>query len=478
MNKKALIIGLSALSGILLNGCATTSVFSSYTKHAKNYKACIECGCPTECLEAQKEKHDSDDKILYYEESGRVSYLAGEIEESKKYFEAAATSIDEEWAKPDATLSELAGSALTNDNAIAYRGKSYEKILIHTYQSLNYWEQGDLEGAAVEARRASNEQVMALDNHQKELIQAEEAAKKNSIDLENQQAGINKWCEAMPEVSPSIKNSFQNALTYYLSGVLWEIYGEPDNALVAYKQAFDIYPSNTYTAKNILRIAEQLGIHDDVEYIKQYYPNLDPHHLTSEKGRIVVIYEDGFVPEKQELNIPIILPRLESLSSLKCVGIQLQNIAVPYYSKHHRSCVCPLNVGSCNTCWGKTQTICDIRSMAIKDLQEEMNPIIVRQIVRLVAKYALSIQCGKASPLLGIACGIYNVMSERADLRSWSTLPEEIQIADFWVPEGDYPLILNPYDLECSQFTAHVKADKVTLVRVIRAGSSYYVKVI
>ena len=61
---------------------------------------------------------------------------------------------------------------------------------------------------------------------------------------------------------------------------------------------------------------------------------------------------------------------------------------------------------------------------------------------------------------------IYNLVSERADLRSWQTLPAHIHIARLFVEPGEYALVVGREDLGMVRLAAGEK--KFFVVRTAR----------
>lgn len=466
---------ITALIGLqfLLTGCASNHAFHSYTRHHQSIRESLACGDTDTALCIAQARIETTDKTLYLEECGRIASLGGNIELSENFYEDAATQIDNEWNRPAIELFETIGAVTVNDNCIPYRAPAYEAIFVHTYQAMNYLESKDIEGAAVEARRAATQQDQAYDRHFKEIQAAEDCAQKQQFKLD-QDSSFAKWNNAMPQVASTIQNSFQNALTFYLSGIIWELSGDLDNAFVAYNRANGIYPNNHYVAQNLIRIGQKIGRRDEVERLQRDFPGIPSTQPAANEGRLVVIYEDGCVPQKRQMTIPFLIPNYSNTGGCVIVSYSLQTIALPFYDCKCGGCFAPLNVGSNNTIWGTTETICDVRGMAIKALQEQMTPILVRQMARVVTKCVTQNTMSNIDPILGLATQIYNLVSEQADLRSWLTLPEVVQIADFILPEGNYPLTLGSSN---SRETAEVNAGRITIVRVVRMDAAYYIKV-
>ena len=84
----------------------------------------------------------------------------------------------------------------------------------------------------------------------------------------------------------------------------------------------------------------------------------------------------------------------------------------------------------------------------MKTLDSEMPGITARAIARAIAKDTIAgaaASSGNSSnssgaALLGLAVNLAGVFTERADTRSWFTLPGEIHLARLALPPGEYKL--------------------------------------
>ena len=95
--------------------------------------------------------------------------------------------------------------------------------------------------------------------------------------------------------------------------------------------------------------------------------------------------------------------------------------------------------------------------------------MLVRQTLRAATKYAAQKQANDASPLAGFATNIYNLVSERADLRSWLTLPLYVQAGRTIVPAGEKQIMLSGAGVN-QAVDISVSPGGTTVVRVITTG--------
>jgi len=423
---------------------------------------------PMEAYDALTPKVKTSDKILYLQERARVSELDKKIEWSIEDYENAAKVIEENQMKASisaSSLGSIGASLLTNDNAIPYTGYGYEKVFLHSFQTLNYLELGKLEGEMVEVRRANNEQTYALQQNEKEVAKVQDEAKKHQVSSATNEAGFSKAYADMAFAASGVKNSFQNAFTFYLSGVLYEMDNDPNNALISYKKAVEIYPENKYAVDSVFRLAESMRFEDDLEHYGKLFGKVNPQKPRAGDGRLVVVYEDGFVPMKEQLMIPFFWN-----------GISY-TIAMPYYS----SDITPaysMSLLHNNRLLGKTENICTVRALAVKALMEEYSGIFIRQVIRIVVKDQIQRQAQKQDSVLGLVTAIGALLSERADRRSWLTLPDNVQVGDYFIPAGEYTFNLDHPSAQGVSPVVAVQDGKTTILRVTRTGGRFYSRVI
>ena len=434
-------IGLLVLG---LSGCA--SVFTNYPAQADKLVQQYQNGQVTAVVTDLSQKLDERDGLLYALELGRLAQLGGDVEASMNAFNTAIQRFDQrdEQAKLRAS-GAVAGSAamLTNDNALPYKGDDYERIFAHSYQALNYLHQRNAEGAAVELRRANLEQTVAAQRREKAIAKAEKKAEKEDVEpgsFDSEFAGLNA-------AAGRVKNSFQNAYTFYLSAVFWEAAGDYNAALVDMKKAFEINPDALFIESDIKRVRRRQG------------DRVDGAHLPGKgEGSLVVLFEQGRVAAKREIKIPI--PTIHGAFA----------VAFPTYNASDIPAAVPLTVvDTAGEGLLRTQVIAEVAAMAARSLKEEIPGMLVRQTLRAASKYAVQKQANDANLFAGLATNLYNLVSENADLRSWLTLPAYIQAGRSIVPAGQKSIMLSGAGVN-QALDIEVSPGGTTVVRVITTG--------
>ena len=124
------------------------------------------------------------------------------------------------------------------------------------------------------------------------------------------------------------------------------------------------------------------------------------------------------------------------------------------------------------TDYGSTEPLVDFGALAVKHLKEQVPKMIVRQVLRAVAKNELQRQSADHLGLAGqLVANIYNIVSESADRRSWLTIPHSGQALRINVKEGSRELTLRASNTT-GKLKLDVKAGTTTFVRVVHVNNT------
>jgi len=463
---KPMAIWILLFGAMVLSGCATNSIFSAYPSQIEGIKQQIMAGEFSEAQALLEEKSQGSDKMLYLMERGRISQIAGDIKASILDFEQVIDGFEANEAAAKITASgavNKASAVLLNENVLPYKGHAYERIFVYSFQALNFLYQRNLEAAAVEVRRANLEQNLALLKYEKELIKAEKQDAKNGNVAATiaQNRRYKETFSSLNSLSSKVKNSFQNAYTFYISGLIYEINGEYNDAYIDYKKALDIYPDNRYLRGDVVYLGQRLGMTEDLALMAAggIEKTASP---AKGKGKLVVLYEQGYAPKKQEINL---------LLDLRGVP---NNLVFPTYfnpQKNYRALV----VGLYGQRLGETQTIVNVSALAAKALKEQLPGMMVRQGLRAMAREQLKSQQG--DNLVSALVGLGQLLLNRADLRSWLTLPAEVQMMHSIVDSGQQTLILKD-GIHNAEININILPGRTTVVHVIAVGGQLRTRVI
>lgn len=424
-----------------MGGCAT-HVFSPYPDQLAKVQMAVDSGAGPQALMALKSKTQGSDGLLYSLERGRLAQLLGQYDVSKGEFERVIGVFDGKDLGPSITATGAASglaAMVSNDNAIAYEGEPYERVMTHGFQALNYLGLGKPDDAEVELRRAADQQRDLANKYQGEIAKAKAEAAEKKVPLDT----VSGQFAGLDEIAGQVKSSFQNAYVLYLSGAIWEARGDGSRASVDYRQALEMYPANPLLKEAVERVDGGRRKPD------------------AKKGTVVMLYEEGFAPRKDEIKVPV--PLLTG---------GLVTIAFPFY---HASSVSPYGGLAVADAQGKpvaqAVVLTNFGALAARALKEKVPGMLVRQTARALVKHQIQKQAGDSfGPLGQIAGNIYNFASESADRRSWLMLPAYAAGTRLELPEGDQVLKLSAPGVAYDQ-AIKVRARKTTILRIVNTRS-------
>lgn len=361
--------------------------------------------------------------IPYQFELGLVAHYANHFPESSTAFNQAGDIAEDRYTK---SISKEVGSLITSDKLRPYTGTQYERLLSHYYRALNYVYQGQLDGALVECRRATN--------------------------LINYFKGENEKYDFLG-----------TGFLACLSGVIFEAAGEWNDAYISYKQAAAYYQNAAEKTGvrmpddigySLVRLARRLGFTDELERYRRQYG--EPPEHPKNYGELILFYESGYIPTKTEeaLTFPILkkddvedekfVPTLIGRQGRTYADVELEyllRVAIPTIGSNR-----PYFAGI-EVAVGKDQKrgvlVADVENIAIETFDAQRPIILVRTLVRAVTKYLLYRKANKENEALGILVNLAGVVTEQADTRSWKTLPNQIFMVRMPLPAGTHTLNLS-----------------------------------
>lgn len=406
---------------------------------------------------------DGSSAALARLERGRLAHMQGDlsasidelgkaIELSKEFEDRATVSLS--------AVADQVSSLVVNDSVIDYEPAGFERVMMYHFQALNYLGKGKLEEAAVEVRRANDEQERALKAHEKELHEAEKGASSKGLSLSDFSDDIAKMLGESRAVGREVKNSFQNAYTFYMSAVVHELLDETNDAYIDYKKALEIAPSNTFIQRDVARLATKLEMSDDIQQFSKLYPSAFAKVSAEEGVDVVVLFEDGLVPAKQGIVVPLPVPGVVGLAAFSMPTYKVSRVAPQ-----------PLTVQVSGVSAGKTERICAIDSLAVKDFEEKAPAILARQVIRTALKGGATYAAGHYGGTLGsLASTTYTGATEKADTRSWQSLPQNAQVFRTRVKDGSELEFVHQGSAARGSFVVPENSKRI-VVRAIRIGS-------
>jgi len=347
----------------------------------------------------------------------RATILAsmGDATASNQEFDLAIADIRkfEERATLSATEGVLGlGSLVVNDKTMEYQGQGYEKVLVHTLKARNYLLLGDEEAARVEIRNSNMRQDEERERHRKAIEAAAEEAETRKVDLSGLSAEIDRTFEPSAAILQRLDNVYQNPFATYVSGIVYELNGEPDDAFIDYRKAYEMVP-NGVIAADLARLGATTRRGAELRRI-----GLTAPAARTAPGDTLVIIDNGLAPERRELKFPLPGPKTVLFAAVP--------ITHPVPTNMREAEI----LAEDGTVLGRTEVMVDVEAMSVRNLRDLYPGILVRQLIRLagkaVAGKTAADELGWAGVLLSSTA---NAITEQADLRAWYGLPRSIHVA-------------------------------------------------
>lgn len=407
---------------IIISFCLSAVSCATWYKRTAAFQSAVSAGNfeqAEKLLDKDKKQAQGKNKILYYLNQGYVEFMLEHPEKSNEAFEIAERLTEDQ----QKNLLTEAAVLVSNPEIRPYKPEDFEVIMINFYKAMNYLRINNMEDALVEVRK------------------------------------INIRLQQLNDKYPDHKNRYQrDAFAHLLMGLIYDAAGDANNAFIAYRNAYDTYHTDylknfgldapEQLKKDLLRTAYQCGMHAELAaYEKEFglkYTPVPP----SPNGQLVLFWLNGFGPVKAEWGLTfakekrgdgaIVFHNQEtglffpffwnagysesdrnSIANLKIVRVVFPKYEErpPFYQKGtviYNQTVYPLEMAE------------DINQIAFKTLHDRMVRELSNSLLRVAAKQGLQYAASKENQWLGLAVGLTNAFTEKADTRNWQTLPYSV----------------------------------------------------
>ena len=374
------------------------------------------------------------DRLLYLMELGNLARYAG-LQTVAQAVLLQGDRLSDNLRGTD--LGQQAQSMVTSDLALDFRGADYEKVFINYCLASSYASSGNIEDAVVEARRV-NEKLKEINTRY--------------------QSNPNRYTD--------------DAFVRYFMGVLYEMDGDYDDALISYRLALNTYDS-TYSEEyglsapyqlksDAMRLANFTGFESLLSTFENQWPGVSWQGSgpTADMGEIVAVIELGNISSRRASNFSVYVDdRVYSLSLPIIPGFPRRRV------------IGSLSAGGRST---ELFLVEDLNGIARKNLEDEAGRNVARAAARIAVKAGLA-SLGEniteqltdnenVSTGVGLVLSIIGAATEQADLRAWLTLPAQIQMARLQVVPGSWPVSVVVNGRTFSHEPVSVQAGEITLL--------------
>lgn len=430
-------------------------------------------------IEKKKYYKRERNQVLFYLERGTLARMAGELEESNRYLNQADLLIEDRRSG----IGAQGLATISNPRVLPYRTEYFENVAVHYYKSLNYLQMQDAEAARVEARRVGIR-----------LQELNDAVPDKPLKYRDDALG-----HILMGLSYEMNGEWNNAFIAYRNAANLFLRDQQEEPYMGVRMPAQL-------RCDLVRMAERVGFQAEADrYRRLLQPVCDEDR--GEGGSLVLFWENGQAPMKVENIIGFQLRRTPGQDRVQFVderrgmvfdpgpevylqhqgflGLSLIRLALPEFQRQ------PYPLRRAEVIHGggtrRLELVEDLNVIAVQSLRDRFARELTQALVRLAAKKAMEAglrqiktrtdekpssgdtgkpgqqapakEQGKApgkdtsgeyDETLGIvlsgAMSIVNAATERADIRSWQTLPAEIHYQRIPLKQGQQDLVLRFYD--------------------------------
>lgn len=377
---------------LLLAALLPLAACATYPQKTAKALTSFEAGRFDAALADYSDPDTTGSDFLRRAEAGMVALTAGEWERAQSELQAAAGTvqdIEERALVGPEKLGEGLLAFTLNEGLAAYQGEGYERVQLHAALAMTYLAQGDLDGVWVEARRAN------------QLLEGEERLYE--------------------------KRYAAGGLGHLVSALSYELLEQYDQAYIDYERMLEKGVGEELAGRAVVRIASQLRYDDELErWVERFGPDAE---RPEGAAQVVVIAGVGLGPFKRETTLPI--PTGDGVLQWSIPRLQRRGQLV-------QGLVLRSGEGAV-----QTTVVEDVAKVSEENLSDRIGWLAARSAVRAIMKRELTQGLAKNYDLAGMIAGdIFTVLTERADLRAWQTLPDSWHAARLWVAPGEHDLTL------------------------------------
>ncbi len=416
------IVRLLLLPAVLIFGCNApkSNLMKFNNSFRTDYMGAFDFEKSTQFAKSKLGNSDKpkEENLLWSMQLGCLERIKQNYQQSNDYFDKSEEML-KFFDYQNEAVDSIAAIAVS-DNIIPYVGEEYDGIMVNTYKALNFMALGENDLARVEFNRALDRQRRA-----KEKFTQEIEKQKKELEKAQEKEGSNvKENVENPEIKKLIADrypslyefkaypDFVNPFTTYIAGVFFNLIGDYSKAAPLLKESYGMVSDNEY-------IAEDMAVTEQV---------LDGQKEL--KDTVWVIFENGLGPVKEEFRID--LPLFVVTNKVKYVGIALPQLkfreqAYPY-----------LSIIAADQNY-KTQPVADMDRVIQTEFNKDFQGILTRAIIsataKAVAQYAFE-EADKSSSfaIASVFTAAYSLVTTAADVRIWTTLPKDFQVARLPIP--------------------------------------------
>jgi hypothetical protein len=371
MMNRTLALALLCSAYLLLQGCAAWQV----NQLAAELPAAGPAATLSRLQQIQVDQRDQAQHLL---DTGILKLYLGQFAASREDLLAAKQIMISTQA---ISVTENLAALTTNETLRVYSGSASDRVLVHVMLALGYLMSDDLDGARVE------------------MLQAD---------------------VTMQELAKNDSTSGQLASARYLAGLVYELNGERDDALISYRRAYNIMSDRGERIPealqlSLLNLTKRQGFPKEYDKYSAQFQR-DARLPAPDEGEWFLFYFDGVVSSKTENRLSVFNAEADTMISV---------VMPHYYPSQYQ----PRFLTMVAETRQRSSIVEHLETRVREDLEQQNAKLLVTATARAVAKYNLVQNAKEQSEFGGLLMNIATVASEQADVRSWNMLPASLQIA-------------------------------------------------
>lgn len=402
-------------------------------------------------------------ELLYHLEMGTLSFFNSDFKGAIDHFNMADYFVEDHDTRTQ-KAQDIAKEVLWNSASSVYNGEYFERFMIHYYKILAYLALNNNEDARVEARR----------------MEITLAKLKDITD------------------NKTHKKYTSDAFVNIMEGLIYERIKEYNNAFIAYRNAYELFEASGDGKSNniempmqlrldLARMSKYAGMNEEYKEYVSKWNLLEKDIFPDSPYEMVLFWENGLVPIKVERNywfIPtpgtdgvfamynnnldllVPIPSGTDMQGFTLNDIGILRLALPKLvarkpmitgAKLYLQSVVREREESREYKLAPVSDVVALEKSSMQDRRSRDIPIALsRLIIGKVAELSLRIAAKKetSSPtsatILGLSSlfmGAFNASKEKADTRSWLTLPSKIYYARVPLKQGENHLSMKFIDI-------------------------------
>ncbi len=445
------IVFSACVSGLFFSGCSTIMDARGQKEPfmAKYYSGDFK-GAAEMLASKSASRLDTGDELAWRLDEGSTSFTAGFYDVSLKAFERCEEIIkdyDERAVVSARDGGSEAGSAVTNPAALPYKGMYLDRVMLNAYKALVYLALGDAAAAKVELRRMRDEQKRVVRLFDEELRRSErEVAEQNR---HNQESGkkvgtqnttvsfdsivknpvVKDAYDSSGQVAEKLYGNLSNPFVSYFSAVGYMMENDLSEANVDFRNLYRMLPQNELVRKDFVTVSRRLGTDFPPEL-----SGIESHPHPMENNVVYVFFFNGRAPALKQERFQIILPYVGytgvAFPRYEYFTPTLGGLSIDYKKKDKEVSA-------------RTLTVANFDAIMSQEYHNSLPSMITRIVISTLTKEIASYAAVRAAKEAGTGAeigayaltGLYKYLFNTADTRCWESLPREVQMSHFPIPE-------------------------------------------